>query len=186
LVTTDVWARGIDVQTVGLVVNYDLPQTAAVYLHRIGRSGRFGRRGLAISFVGGHSSNGDIKHLGTIAKTYSITIGPVPANLGDLTNLYTSNPLSQVSSTQAKKEDDYGVEDLSRHSENSKKKNRKKKTKKQATVELEKQPTKPAPELNLREGGISASKKRKLKLKKNKRRRQKLTAKKRVGESMTT
>ncbi|KAL5961171.1 ATP-dependent RNA helicase FAL1 [Taenia solium] len=84
LVTTDIWARGIDVQTVGLVVNYDLPQTAPVYLHRIGRSGRFGRRGLAISFVAGGN---DAAHLNSIAKTYSITISPTPPNLADLTNL---------------------------------------------------------------------------------------------------
>ncbi|KAL5106015.1 ATP-dependent RNA helicase fal1 [Taenia crassiceps] len=83
LVTTDIWARGIDVQTVGLVVNYDLPQTAAVYLHRIGRSGRFGRRGLAISFV---ADGNDVAHLNGIAKTYSITIAPTPPNLTDLTN----------------------------------------------------------------------------------------------------
>lgn len=84
LVTTDIWARGIDVQTVGLVVNYDLPQTAAVYLHRIGRSGRFGRRGLAISFV---ASADDATHLNGIGKTYSIAIGPAPANLSELTRL---------------------------------------------------------------------------------------------------
>lgn len=68
----------------GLVVNYDLPQTAAVYLHRIGRSGRFGRRGLAISFVAGDK---DAAHLNDIAKTYSTTISPTPPNLADLTNL---------------------------------------------------------------------------------------------------
>ncbi|VDM32559.1 unnamed protein product [Hydatigera taeniaeformis] len=84
LVTTDIWARGIDVQTVGLVVNYDLPQTAAVYLHRIGRSGRFGRRGLAISFVAGGN---DAAHLNDIAKTYCVTISPTPPNLADLINL---------------------------------------------------------------------------------------------------
>ena len=71
-------------QSVGLVVNYDLPQTAAVYLHRIGRSGRFGRRGLAISFV---ADSEDANHLSGIAKTYSIAIGPVPAKLSDLTRL---------------------------------------------------------------------------------------------------
>ncbi|KAL6186457.1 hypothetical protein ACLB2K_042577 [Fragaria x ananassa] len=43
LVTTDVWARGIDVQSVSLVINYDLPNNRELYIHRIGRSGRFGR-----------------------------------------------------------------------------------------------------------------------------------------------
>lgn len=51
LITTDVWARGIDVQQVSLVINYDLPTSRENYLHRIGRSGRFGRKGVAINFV---------------------------------------------------------------------------------------------------------------------------------------
>lgn len=46
LITTDVWARGIDVQQVSLVINYDLPSSREAYLHRIGRSGRFGRKGV--------------------------------------------------------------------------------------------------------------------------------------------
>jgi ATP-dependent RNA helicase len=51
LITTDVWARGIDVQQVSIVINYDLPSSRENYLHRIGRSGRFGRKGVAINFV---------------------------------------------------------------------------------------------------------------------------------------
>lgn len=51
LITTDVWARGIDVQQVSLVINYDLPTSRENYLHRIGRSGRFGRKGVAINFA---------------------------------------------------------------------------------------------------------------------------------------
>ena len=51
LITTDVWARGIDVQQVSLVINYDLPSNRENYIHRIGRSGRFGRKGVAINFV---------------------------------------------------------------------------------------------------------------------------------------
>jgi ATP-dependent helicase YprA (DUF1998 family) len=49
LITTDVWARGIDVQQVSLVINYDLPSNRENYIHRIGRSGRFGRKGVAIN-----------------------------------------------------------------------------------------------------------------------------------------
>lgn len=45
LISTDVWARGIDVQQVSLVINYDLPVNRENYIHRIGRSGRFGRKG---------------------------------------------------------------------------------------------------------------------------------------------
>ncbi|KAK4378973.1 hypothetical protein RND71_000835 [Anisodus tanguticus] len=51
LITTDLLARGIDVQQVSLVINYDLPTQPENYLHRIGLSGRFGRKGVAINFV---------------------------------------------------------------------------------------------------------------------------------------
>ena len=51
LITTDLLARGIDVQQVGLVINYELPQKKENYIHRIGRAGRFGRKGVAINFV---------------------------------------------------------------------------------------------------------------------------------------
>jgi ATP-dependent RNA helicase len=49
LISTDVWARGLDVQQVSLVINYDLPNNREAYIHRIGRSGRFGRKGVAIN-----------------------------------------------------------------------------------------------------------------------------------------
>ena len=51
LISTDLLARGIDVQQVSLVINYELPSSIENYLHRIGRSGRFGRKGVAINFV---------------------------------------------------------------------------------------------------------------------------------------
>ncbi len=51
LITTDMLARGIDVQQVSLVINYDLPLNRESYIHRIGRSGRFGRKGVAINFL---------------------------------------------------------------------------------------------------------------------------------------
>ena len=51
LIATDVWGRGIDVQQVSLVICYDLPNNRELYIHRIGRSGRFGRKGVAINFV---------------------------------------------------------------------------------------------------------------------------------------
>ena len=51
IIATDIISRGIDVQQVSLVINYDLPSNRENYIHRIGRSGRFGRKGVAINFV---------------------------------------------------------------------------------------------------------------------------------------
>lgn len=51
LLSTDLLARGIDITQCGLVINYDLPHNYESYIHRIGRSGRFGRRGVAINLV---------------------------------------------------------------------------------------------------------------------------------------
>ena len=51
LITTDLMARGIDVQQVELVINFELPRSKENYIHRIGRAGRWGRKGRAINFV---------------------------------------------------------------------------------------------------------------------------------------
>lgn len=51
LVTTDLMARGIDIERVNLVVNYDMPETSDTYLHRVGRAGRYKTKGNSISFV---------------------------------------------------------------------------------------------------------------------------------------
>merc|ERR1712093_197004 len=80
LITTDVWARGIDVQQVSLVINYDLPTNRENSIHRIGRSGRFGRKGVAINFV----TNEDVKILRDIEQYYSTQIDEMPVNLGDM------------------------------------------------------------------------------------------------------
>jgi len=80
LITTDVWARGIDVQQVSLVINYDLPNNRELYIHRIGRSGRFGRKGVAINFV----KADDIRILRDIEQFYSTQIDEMPMNVADL------------------------------------------------------------------------------------------------------
>ncbi|XP_042230915.1 eukaryotic initiation factor 4A-III [Homarus americanus] len=80
LITTDIWARGIDVQQVSLVINYDLPNNRELYIHRIGRSGRFGRKGVAINFV----KNDDIRILRDIEQYYSTQIDEMPMNVADL------------------------------------------------------------------------------------------------------
>ena len=82
LITTDVWARGIDVQQVSLVINYDLPTNRELYLHRIGRSGRFGRKGVAINFV----RSEDVSALRDIEQYYSTQIDEMPMQVGDLLN----------------------------------------------------------------------------------------------------
>ena len=80
LITTDVWARGIDVQNVSLVINYDLPTNRENYIHRIGRSGRFGRKGVAINFV----TTEDVKTLRDIEQYYSTQIDEMPMKIDDL------------------------------------------------------------------------------------------------------
>jgi len=77
LITTDIWARGIDVSQVSLVINYDLPSNRELYIHRIGRSGRFGKKGVAINFV----RDDDIRLLRDIEQFYACQIDEMPMNL---------------------------------------------------------------------------------------------------------
>lgn len=80
LITTDLLARGIDVQQVSLVINYDLPTQPENYLHRIGRSGRFGRKGVAINFV----TKEDERMLQDIQRFYNTVVEELPSNVADL------------------------------------------------------------------------------------------------------
>jgi len=80
LVATDVFGRGIDISQVTLVINYDLPNSRELYIHRIGRSGRFGRRGVAINFV----KDDEIRILRDIEQFYGTQIDEMPANLQDM------------------------------------------------------------------------------------------------------
>lgn len=80
LIATDIWGRGLDVQQVSLVINYDLPNNRELYIHRIGRSGRFGRKGVAISFV----KNEDVRILRDIEQYYSTQIDEMPMNVAEL------------------------------------------------------------------------------------------------------
>jgi superfamily II DNA/RNA helicase len=75
LITTDVFARGIDVQQVSLVINYDLPNNRENYIHRIGRSGRYGRKGVAINFVKVRTDRGwGVWGVGRVAHTPSASV----------------------------------------------------------------------------------------------------------------
>merc|ERR1712079_914037 len=80
LITTDLLARGIDVQQVSLVINYDLPTNRENYIHRIGRGGRFGRKGVAVNFV----TDDDKRTLHDIEKFYNTRVDEMPMNVADL------------------------------------------------------------------------------------------------------
>jgi ATP-dependent RNA helicase len=79
LLATDVWGRGIDVQQVSLVINYDLPISKELYIHRIGRSGRFGRKGVAINLL----TENDEGTLRAIERHYSTTIEEMPSSIAE-------------------------------------------------------------------------------------------------------
>jgi translation initiation factor 4A len=80
LVSSDLLARGIDVQQVSLVLNYELPSQRENYIHRIGRSGRFGRKGVAINLV----SPSERADLIEIEKHYATNITPLPEEISNL------------------------------------------------------------------------------------------------------
>jgi translation initiation factor 4A len=80
LIATDLLARGIDVQQVSLVINYDLPSNRENYIHRIGRGGRFGRKGVSINFVTAE----DVRMMREIEQFYSTQIEEMPMNVADL------------------------------------------------------------------------------------------------------
>lgn len=77
LISTDLLARGIDIQTVSMVINFDIPTDIPSYIHRIGRSGRFGRKGVAINLV----TPDDAITLRNIEIFYSTSIKEMPANI---------------------------------------------------------------------------------------------------------
>ena len=80
LISSDVTARGIDIQQVSVVINFDVPKDVNTYLHRIGRSGRWGRKGVGINFI----TRRDIFHIRKIEEHYSTQIVELPADLSFL------------------------------------------------------------------------------------------------------
>jgi len=75
MVATDVFGRGIDISRVNVVINYDMPDSSDQYLHRVGRAGRFGTKGLGISFV---SSERDAKVLNDVQDRFVVRIETLP------------------------------------------------------------------------------------------------------------
>jgi ATP-dependent RNA helicase DDX6/DHH1 len=82
-VSTDLFARGVDIISVNVVINFDFPEYAETYLHRIGRSGRFGHRGLAINFI----TEEDKHNMFKIEDDLATKIAPIPQNIDR--DLYT-------------------------------------------------------------------------------------------------
>jgi superfamily II DNA/RNA helicase len=76
LVSSNLTARGVDIQQVNTVINFDIPKSPETYLHRIGRSGRWGRKGVAINFVTKH----DIFSMKHIERHFNIDIKEFPDN----------------------------------------------------------------------------------------------------------
>ena len=79
LISTDLLSRGIDIQQVSIVINYDLPNNKECYIHRIGRSGRFGRKGVAINFI----TNKEFWKIDELRTYYGTNIEPMPVNVND-------------------------------------------------------------------------------------------------------
>mmetsp|Transcript_14779 Transcript_14779/g.25144 ORF Transcript_14779/g.25144 Transcript_14779/m.25144 type:complete len:432 (-) Transcript_14779:50-1345(-) len=82
MVSTDVLGRGIDIEKINVVFNYDMPKEVNQYMHRVGRAGRFGTKGLAISFI---SSEEDTKILEDIQSQFEVKIEDLPSSIDKAT-----------------------------------------------------------------------------------------------------
>jgi len=78
MVATDLFGRGIDIERVNIVINYDMPSESDSYLHRVGRAGRFGTKGLALTFV---SSEEDTTVLNQVQERFEVNITEMPAQI---------------------------------------------------------------------------------------------------------
>jgi len=75
LVSTNLFGRGVDIERVNIVINYDMPQDSDEYLHRVGRAGRFGTKGLSITFV---STAEEEETMKTIQERFKVKVTPLP------------------------------------------------------------------------------------------------------------
>lgn len=78
MVATDIFGRGIDIERINIVINYDMPEGSDTYLHRVGRAGRFGTKGLAITFV---STEEDTQILDDIQSRFEVNIEDLPESI---------------------------------------------------------------------------------------------------------
>jgi ATP-dependent RNA helicase UAP56/SUB2 len=78
LVSTDIFGRGVDIERVNIVINYDMAKSSDDYLHRVGRAGRFGTRGLAISFI---ATEEDSAVLEQVQSRFEVKVTPLPDHI---------------------------------------------------------------------------------------------------------
>merc|ERR1712147_416632 len=78
MVSTDLFGRGIDIERVNIVINYDMPDDSDTYLHRVGRAGRFGTKGLALTFV---ATDEDADVLKSVQERFEVNVGAMPATI---------------------------------------------------------------------------------------------------------
>merc|ERR1711924_156161 len=78
MVSTDLFGRGIDIERVNIVINYDMPEDSDSYLHRVGRAGRFGTKGLALTFS---STDEDAEVLKKVQERFEVNVGEMPAQI---------------------------------------------------------------------------------------------------------
>ena len=99
LVATDVIARGIDVQGVSLVINWEMPVDRERYLHRIGRSGRFGRQGVAITLASGY----DQRALADVEDYYGTQVEELPMDVNKYLTCAPSGTAASATATNSKR-----------------------------------------------------------------------------------
>jgi len=86
MVSTDLLGRGIDIEKINIVINFDMPNESDQYLHRVGRAGRFGTKGIAISFI---SSQDDTDVLNDVQSRFEVKVDELPAEIDK--SLYMNN-----------------------------------------------------------------------------------------------
>jgi len=78
LVATDLFGRGMDIERVNIAINYDMPENSDTYLHRVARAGRFGTKGLAVTFV---ADENDAKILNDVQNRFEVNIAALPEQI---------------------------------------------------------------------------------------------------------
>ena len=86
MISTDLFGRGIDIEKINIVINFHMPNEADQYLHRVGRAGRFGTKGLTISFI---TTEKDLEILTNVQNRFEVKVEELPDQLDK--SLYTNN-----------------------------------------------------------------------------------------------